>query len=183
MNTLHGLKVVTDDSMTETVWVFPQDRFVEYEPKDEWWCRKYGIGHEVTRPRAEAVQVGDTLVMHPQMWEKLKEQTRVVDQVAARALTLLEAKVVRSLADEEWGKLAVPPARVPHADDFMKAMRDFADWDRLVTEPLRPRVDWDIPMLSNPSGEVDFRTYSYTVREAFQPRIPVQSTSFLLSTV
>ncbi len=27
-------------------WVFPVEPFVEYEPKDEVWCRFFGIGHE-----------------------------------------------------------------------------------------------------------------------------------------
>ena len=30
-------------------WEFPKDRFVEYEPKDERWCRLLGIGREVVR--------------------------------------------------------------------------------------------------------------------------------------
>ena len=34
---------------TRTVkrWEFPVERFVEYGPKDEDWCRLLGIGHEV----------------------------------------------------------------------------------------------------------------------------------------
>ena len=27
-------------------WVFPKDQFVEYEQKDEVWCRPLGIGSE-----------------------------------------------------------------------------------------------------------------------------------------
>lgn len=27
-------------------WVFPDDPFITYEPKDERWCRALGIGHE-----------------------------------------------------------------------------------------------------------------------------------------
>ncbi len=29
-------------------WVFPKEEFVEYEPKDELWCRPLGIGREVS---------------------------------------------------------------------------------------------------------------------------------------
>lgn len=40
------------------VWVFPKNRFVQYGPSDERWCRFFGIGREeevvetVTIPRA-----------------------------------------------------------------------------------------------------------------------------------
>lgn len=30
----------------EKKWVFPVEKFWEYEPSDEAWCRKLGIGHE-----------------------------------------------------------------------------------------------------------------------------------------
>lgn len=33
----------------ETVWEFPQERFVTYEPKDEAMCRFCGWGREVTK--------------------------------------------------------------------------------------------------------------------------------------
>lgn len=29
-------------------WVFPEDRFVEYGPEDEWWAKKVGFGHRGT---------------------------------------------------------------------------------------------------------------------------------------
>lgn len=32
---------------TEKYWEFPQERFVEYGPEDEWWARKYGFGQEI----------------------------------------------------------------------------------------------------------------------------------------
>lgn len=28
-------------------WIFPQHRLFEYEPQDEWYCRKYNIGYEI----------------------------------------------------------------------------------------------------------------------------------------
>lgn len=30
-----------------TIYKFPKERFVQYEPKDEEWCRYFGIGKEV----------------------------------------------------------------------------------------------------------------------------------------
>lgn len=35
--------------LKEKRWVFPKDRFVEYEPKDEVWARALGYGHEENR--------------------------------------------------------------------------------------------------------------------------------------
>ena len=46
------------------------DRFIEYEPKDEKWCRAFGIGHEVREPAC--FRVGDKFVMHPRVFERLK---------------------------------------------------------------------------------------------------------------
>lgn len=44
-------------------WVFPSDRFVEYESTDESWCRKLGIGSEQWKPAAYKTPMG--FVMHP----------------------------------------------------------------------------------------------------------------------
>ena len=33
--------------VTKRKWDFPRERFVEYEPQDELWCRPLGIGREV----------------------------------------------------------------------------------------------------------------------------------------
>jgi hypothetical protein len=32
---------------TKVVYKFPQERFVQYEPKDEEWCRYFGLGKDV----------------------------------------------------------------------------------------------------------------------------------------
>jgi hypothetical protein len=50
MYLLYGTPIHVSEHVVEKVWVFPKDRFVEYEPSDEWWCRKYGFGHEETAP-------------------------------------------------------------------------------------------------------------------------------------
>lgn len=44
-----SIKLVIDDNLPK-IWQFPKHRFVEYEPKDEWWCRKYGFGKEIDGP-------------------------------------------------------------------------------------------------------------------------------------
>jgi hypothetical protein len=68
---LDGLKVVTSEFLPGR-WQFPYDRFVEYEPKDEWWCRKYGFGREVF----DAVRIGDTLVVHPKMLSEINKAVK-----------------------------------------------------------------------------------------------------------
>ncbi len=39
-------------------WEFPNDRFVEYEKKDEDWCRLLGIGREVGHEETLSWPVG-----------------------------------------------------------------------------------------------------------------------------
>lgn len=68
--TLSGLPVVVDELALRRVWVFPRDRFIEYGPEDEGWCRALGLGREESRPGA--FLVNGTLVVHPAAWEALK---------------------------------------------------------------------------------------------------------------
>lgn len=46
---IYGVEVRFNDAMAKYVskWVFPEDRFWQYEPSDEKWCRQLGIGGEV----------------------------------------------------------------------------------------------------------------------------------------
>lgn len=39
-------KIIVDDSIPEYTekWIPPYDRFIEYEPKDEEWAKRLGIG-------------------------------------------------------------------------------------------------------------------------------------------
>lgn len=68
---LSGVPVkVTETAMVRT-WVFPSWRFVTFEPKDERWCRRLGIGHEETRPGA--YMLGGMLFCHPVVAEQLKK--------------------------------------------------------------------------------------------------------------
>lgn len=70
---LGGIKVVTDNKLYDVVWEFPKDRFIEYEPKDESWCRKLGIGKEKIVPKA--FMIGNTLVAHPIIIAELKKRS------------------------------------------------------------------------------------------------------------
>ncbi len=65
MYLFYGTPVYLHEDMVDKVWVFPEEKFVSYGPEDEWWARKYGFGHEVTRPKQEAVRIGDSLHFHP----------------------------------------------------------------------------------------------------------------------
>ena len=62
---------VTEHAMARA-WVFPVDRFVEYEPEDEWWARKYGLGYEGSAAPA-CFRVGRLIVIHPVLWRELQE--------------------------------------------------------------------------------------------------------------
>lgn len=69
---LYGLRIVPCELACETRWEFPKERFVEYEPKDESWCRKLGIGREVIV--GHAYRVGNVLYAHPTVIDAIKEQ-------------------------------------------------------------------------------------------------------------
>jgi hypothetical protein len=69
---LGGLKVATNPHLAKRVWEFPKDRFVTYEPTDEPWCRYFGFGREVTV--YTAVQMGDTLFVHPAVLDQLQKE-------------------------------------------------------------------------------------------------------------
>lgn len=48
---------------TRKVWVFPQERFVQYEKSDEDWCRFFGIGHEADQV-IDAKLTGVSILKH-----------------------------------------------------------------------------------------------------------------------
>lgn len=45
--TLAGMPIYTSPHVPKHPerWVFPEERFVEYEESDEDWCRYFGFGH------------------------------------------------------------------------------------------------------------------------------------------
>lgn len=50
-----------------TQWIFPDDRFVEYDESDEVWARGLGFGHEEEHVEVHDVETGTpvrTIVMH-----------------------------------------------------------------------------------------------------------------------
>jgi hypothetical protein len=171
VNTLYGLNVVTDQNMVEKVWVFPQDKFVEYEPKDEWWCRKYGFGHEETRPQQQVVRVGDTLVMHPATLDLLvkdmDEQYRRAF-AAVKAMTEQRMKEVCELPEPGPKKAFITGVTT---SDVLKVAHDFKkEWglERLdiFTKPLRDEC-FPLPMTQ---PKVEFRPFRYAAD--FKPMMP-----------
>lgn len=65
-----GIPVISDLHCVKREFRFPKDRFIEYEPKDEGWCRFFGIGREVDVPLA--YMIGGKLVAHPRIIEQIK---------------------------------------------------------------------------------------------------------------
>lgn len=70
----NGFPVSLDSLMTESVWEFPYDKYIEYGNEDLWWAIPWGFGKFVEKPKAEIIRIGDHLVMHPEIWKKLKTE-------------------------------------------------------------------------------------------------------------
>lgn len=71
---LFGVKIVVDKSAFEKEWVFPKEKFVEFEKSDEWWCRKYGVGKEIIKPLCYFV--GNYCIVHPLLYDEIKKQVK-----------------------------------------------------------------------------------------------------------
>ena len=71
-----GLEVIVTASALSSDWIPPVDPWVEYESSDEWWGRKYGFGKVEEKPCAYEME-GKTLLVHPEIWERLKREIRV----------------------------------------------------------------------------------------------------------
>lgn len=72
-----GFPIVEDKNCWQTVWVFPKDRFITYEKKDEEWCRPLGIGHQEIHPGCYLIQYpGEpmTLLIHPDLLKQLRKE-------------------------------------------------------------------------------------------------------------
>jgi hypothetical protein len=163
VNYLYGLKVVNDYSMVDKVWVFPQDRFVEYEPKDEWWCRKYGFGHEETRPKAEVVRVGDTLYGHPTTLERVSVAMKKLNEVferRTRELYELPQDGPKQAFAGGYGTTSHPE----------RLCFDVSATSSSFPLPAIGKLDWNFPA---PSGErMTFTPHRNLTREAFMPCWP-----------
>lgn len=73
MNLFPGFKIWTNGLLTDSRFVFPPDRFVEWGPEDESYCRLAGFGRDEHVPRMVIYQVGDMLIMHPAMLARLQK--------------------------------------------------------------------------------------------------------------
>lgn len=80
------LVLLVSELACDKVWEFPKDRFIEYEPKDEGWCRRLGFGREVIAPKAYILKGGidpitgwgspDQLICHPLLADRIKSAMR-----------------------------------------------------------------------------------------------------------
>ncbi len=72
MDVLGAMPVIVSQFALTYVWVFPKHRFFEWEPADEPFCRKFGIGH--SEPKPAAFRYGNTWVMHPSIFAELQKK-------------------------------------------------------------------------------------------------------------
>lgn len=72
--TINGFEVTLDSTLLDTVChVHHTPRFVEYEKSDEWWLVKYRFAEYRRVPSSNVYQIGNSLLMHPNMWEKFRQ--------------------------------------------------------------------------------------------------------------
>lgn len=75
MGGIGGTPVYSSEAAVRTEWHFPERRFVEYGPEDEWWARKYGYGHAGPPiPCAYRMKErrGFVFVVHPSLLDRLR---------------------------------------------------------------------------------------------------------------
>ena len=77
--TICGMPIVEDSNLFHREWVFPKERYVEYEPKDESWCRCFGFGKERIVP--ECYRIGNTWLMHPILADQLRKEIKFPFQI------------------------------------------------------------------------------------------------------
>jgi hypothetical protein len=88
---LYGIQLnITEHAIART-WIFPKDSLVEFEPKDEEWCRQLGIGHEESKPGA--YQIGDTFLIHPKVFDQLALEMKLRLEESTNA-------IINCVADE-----------------------------------------------------------------------------------
>lgn len=100
------LTLVKSEAACDRVWEFPKDRFVEYEPKDEGWCRRLGFGREVIVPKAYIVkgQVDpifgwrkpDQVICHPLLYNQILNAMRLAELPSLSAAYFNPLDIVRN---------------------------------------------------------------------------------------
>jgi hypothetical protein len=74
MDSFYGLKIIESRQLPyKDHWIFPKDRFVEWGPEDESYCRFAGFGriHRVY----ETFRGVNSLLIHPDTLAQLKKET------------------------------------------------------------------------------------------------------------
>lgn len=78
-----GIPIEVSEHAVSRTWVYPTERFWQYEPSKETedWCRYFGIGHERVEPAVFQIRglygVGDVWVVHPTIFAALEKEGRV----------------------------------------------------------------------------------------------------------
>lgn len=105
INHLFDFPIVVSEHIVERKWIFPEDRFVIYEPKDEKWCRWLGIGHEEVKPLQGFLQLaGDrTLYCHPEFYKAFVAEMERVQEKQMKRIDDEFTKAVMSGCD--WSNL------------------------------------------------------------------------------
>ncbi len=141
-----GISVMQDEHAVarEKQWRFPQERFVEYEPKDEWWCRKYGFGHEVEVDVPAMYRIGDMYVMHPKLYEQLKAVTKPaanrdgMTPTAAAVAAVANAPAAPGHYQPRPKAYSVMPPPVP--PELPRAFFTYGSFDHFAPKVVAPRA-------------------------------------------
>lgn len=70
-NNLAGVPIYVNDLIVSRDWIFPVEKYFEWEEKDKATCIKLGIGHWGPSKPA-AIMVGGALHVHPAVWKQMK---------------------------------------------------------------------------------------------------------------
>ena len=70
---LNGIPIVVSEHAMASKWTPPDERFIEYEPKDERWCRYFDIGTVKQEPGC--YQIGASYLMHPVIFNQIKKES------------------------------------------------------------------------------------------------------------
>lgn len=74
--------VILSELMTDTVFVFPKERFVEYDESDIWWLSKYGLGYYKQVPSKKIYTIGGSdIMMHPETFNAIKAELENRDKL------------------------------------------------------------------------------------------------------